>query len=171
MLLGYLQAVHQEECCTRFSFPRERSSREDSVSLPRLRYGGPHRGEILWVRPTNSNVHGFLSNPAYAGAFVYGRRANVHNGGSPSGAEDSPNRVSRPMEEWTAIHHDVYPAYISWEQFLANRERLRQNGYRIAENTRGAPRSGPALLAGLAVCGRCGRRMSTVYGGSKGHVG
>lgn len=140
--------------------------REDSVSLPRLRYGGPHRGEILWVRPTNSNVHGFLSNPAYAGTFVYGRRANVHDG-----VEGSPNRVSRPMEEWAAIHHDVYPAYISWEQFLANRERLRQNGYRIAENTRGAPRSGPALLAGLAVCGHCGRRMSTVYGGSKGNGG
>lgn len=65
----------------------------------------------------------------------------------------------------------MYPAYISWEQFLANRERLRQNGYRIAENTRGAPRKGPALLAGLAVCGHCGRRMSVVYGGSKGHGG
>jgi hypothetical protein len=65
----------------------------------------------------------------------------------------------------------VYPAYISWEQFLANQQRLRQNGYRLAENTRGAPRSGPALLAGLVVCGHCGRRMSVVYGGSKGHGG
>jgi hypothetical protein len=54
---------------------------------------------------------------------------------------------------------------------LANRKRLRQNGYRLAENTRGAPRSGPALLAGLAVCGHCSRRMSVVYGGSKGRGG
>nr|MBA2712789.1 recombinase zinc beta ribbon domain-containing protein [Rubrobacteraceae bacterium] len=75
------------------------------------------------------------------------------------------------MEEWTAVHHGVYPAYISWEQFLANKQRLHQNGYRLAENTRGAPRKGPALLAGLVLCGHCGRRMGVVYGGSKGKGG
>jgi DNA invertase Pin-like site-specific DNA recombinase len=139
---------------------------EDGATLPRFRYGGPHHGELLWLRPTTTSIHGFLSNPAYAGAFVYGRRATVREG-----VKDSPNRTTKPMEEWTAIHRDVYPAYISWEQFLANRERLRQNGYRLTENTRGAPRSGPALLAGLAVCGHCGRRMSVVYGGSKGQGG
>jgi DNA invertase Pin-like site-specific DNA recombinase len=142
------------------------SLREDGASLPRFRYGGPHHGELLWCRLTTTNIHGFLSNPAYAGAFVYGRRTTIRGG-----AKGSPNRVSKPMEEWTAIHHGVYPAYISWEQFLANQERLRQNGYRLAENTRGAPRSGPALLAGLAVCGHCSRRMSVVYGGSKGRGG
>ncbi|MCA1837277.1 MAG: recombinase family protein [Actinobacteria bacterium] len=136
---------------------------EDGVSLPRFRYGGPHHGELLWLRPTTTSIHGFLSNPAYAGAFVYGRRQSVRDG--------TKGRVTKPIEEWSAIHHDVYPAYISWEEFLANRERLRQNGYRLAENTYGAPRSGPALLAGLALCGHCGRRMSVVYGGSKGHGG
>jgi DNA invertase Pin-like site-specific DNA recombinase len=137
---------------------------EDGASLPRFRYGGPHHGELLWLRPTTTNIHGFLSNPAYAGAFVYGRRQSVRDG-------TTEGRATKPMEEWSTIHHDVYPAYISWEEFLANQERLRQNGYRIAENTRGAPRKGPALLAGLAVCGHCGRRMSVVYGGSKGHGG
>ncbi len=138
----------------------------DGASLPRFRYIGSHHGELLWCRPTRTNIHGFLSNPAYAGAFVHGRRATIRGSG-----EDSPGRTMKPMEEWTAVHHGVYPAYISWEQFLANRERLRQNGYRLAENTRGAPRSGPALLAGLAVCGCCGRRMGVVYGGSKGKGG
>nr|MDQ3302582.1 recombinase family protein [Actinomycetota bacterium] len=136
---------------------------EDGASLPRFRYGGPHHGELLWLRPTTTNIHGFLSNPAYAGAFVYGRRQNVRDG--------TKGRVTRPMEEWHTIHKDVYPSYVSWEQFLANRERLRQNGYRLAEGKRGAPRSGPALLAGLAVCGHCGRRMGVVYGGSKGQGG
>jgi hypothetical protein len=81
---------------------------EDGASLPRFRYGGPHHGELLWLRPTTTNIHGFLSNPAYAGAFVYGRRATVHDG-----AKGSPNRTTKPMEEWTAIHRDVYPAYIT----------------------------------------------------------
>jgi DNA invertase Pin-like site-specific DNA recombinase len=139
---------------------------EDGASLPRFRYGGPHHGELIWCRPTTTSIHGFLSNPAYAGAFVYGRRQSVRDG-----AEGSPNRVTKPMEEWSAIHHGVYPAYVSWERFLANQQRLRQNGYRLAENARGAPRSGPALLAGLVVCGHCGRRMGVVYGGSKGHGG
>ncbi len=139
---------------------------EDRASLPRFRYGGPHHGELIWCRPTTTSIHGFLSNPAYAGAFVHGRRATVRDG-----SKGSPGRVTKPMEEWSAIHRDAYPAYISWEEFLANRERLRQNGYRLAENTRGAPRGGPALLAGLAVCGHCGRRMGVVYGGSKGRGG
>jgi DNA invertase Pin-like site-specific DNA recombinase len=139
---------------------------QDGASLPRFRYGGPHHGELIWCRPTTTSIHGFLSNPAYAGAFVYGRRAAVHGG-----AESSPNRVTKPMDEWTAVHRGVYPAYVSWKEFLANRERLRQNGYRLAENARGAPRGGPALLAGLAVCGHCGRRMGVVYGGSKGRGG
>ncbi|MBA3617594.1 MAG: recombinase family protein [Rubrobacteraceae bacterium] len=53
---------------------------EDGASLPRFRYGGPHHGELIWCRPTTTSIHGFLSNPAYAGAFVYGRRATVHGG-------------------------------------------------------------------------------------------
>ncbi len=138
----------------------------EEVSLPRFRYLGPHHGELLWCRPTTTNIHGILSNPAYAGAFVYGRRPMVRDG-----SKNSRSRTVKPMEEWAVIRRDVYPAYISWEQFLVNKQRLQQNGYRLAENKRGAPRSGPALLAGLAVCGHCGRRMSVVYGGNKGHGG
>jgi DNA invertase Pin-like site-specific DNA recombinase len=138
----------------------------EGVSLPRFRYLAPHQGELMWCRPTTTNIHGFLSNPAYAGAFVYGRRPMVRDG-----SKNSRSRTVKPMEEWAVIRQDVYPAYISWEQFLANRERLQENGYRLTENQRGAPRSGSALLAGLAVCGHCGRRMSVVYGGNKGHGG
>jgi hypothetical protein len=64
---------------------------------------------------------------------------------------------------WTALHQDVYPAYISWEQFLANQERLAENASSFARRVRGAARKGEALLAGLAVCGRCGHQMRTVY--------
>ncbi|MDQ3496936.1 MAG: recombinase family protein [Actinomycetota bacterium] len=139
-----------------------KSLREDEVLLPRFRYGGLHTGELLWVRPTNANIYSILCNPAYAGAFVYGRRAKARDGSA------SPDRrVNKPMEEWITIHKDMYPAYISWEEFLANQQRLKQNGYRLTHNRLGAPRKGPALLSGLAVCGHCGRRMSVTYSGSK----
>ena len=57
------------------------------------------------------------------------------------------------------------PAYISWEQYLANQEQLRQN--RALKGSRGAPRRGEALLAGLVVCGKCGHHMNTRYPGDK----
>jgi len=138
-----------------------KSLREGEVLLPRFRYGGLHTGELLWVRPTNANIYSILCNPAYAGAFVYGRFAKARDGSA-----DPDRRVNKPMEEWIAVHKDMYPAYISWEEFLANRERLRRNGYRVTENRLGAPRKGPALLSGLAMCGCCGRRMGTIYSGS-----
>jgi hypothetical protein len=60
---------------------------------------------------------------------------------------------------------DRVPAYISWERFEANQERLKAN--RNLPNTPGAPRQGPAVLAGLVRCGRCGRRMMVRYAGPK----
>jgi DNA invertase Pin-like site-specific DNA recombinase len=139
------------------------SLRQDEILLPRVRRREPCAGELLWTRPTTASIYSILRNPAYAGAFVYGRRSKAHDGSA------SPDRmVEKPMEEWIAVHKDMYPAYISWETYLANTERLRQNGYHVAGNSLGAPREGPALLSGLAVCGCCGRRMDTIYsGGSK----
>src|SRR5207244_1356508 len=105
-----------------------------------------------------------LKNPAYAGAFVYGR-----HGRHPDWRPGQPERVThRPLEDWV-VHRDAYPAYISWEQFMANQARLADNASRFARWSRGAPRRGPALLAGLVVCGRCGRQMRVNYA-SHSHV-
>jgi hypothetical protein len=54
-----------------------------------------------------------------------------------------------------AEHH---PAYLGWEEFVSNQERLRQNWGQ--EGNRGAPREGRALLQGIVYCGICGRKMS-----------
>jgi hypothetical protein len=53
------------------------------------------------------------------------------------------------------------PAYITWEQYLCNTERLHQN--RTTATTRGTARQGIALLGGLVFCGRCGRRKGVLY--------
>ena len=63
---------------------------------------------------------------------------------------------------------DRLPAYISWDRFEANQARLTANRNRPA--TPGAPRSGPAMLAGLVRCGRCGRRMVVRYSGPNGRL-
>ena len=59
----------------------------------------------------------------------------------------------------------AHPGYIDWEQFLANQKRLAQNSNGYAAGHMGVPKKGSALLQGVAVCGRCGRRMSLRYTG------
>ena len=65
------------------------------------------------------------------------------------------------MAQWAVLIQDQLPAYITWEHYLKNQERLKQN--QSAPDTMGAPRDGVALLAGLLVCGRCGRRLHVSY--------
>jgi len=66
-----------------------------------------------------------------------------------------------PMSQWQVLKRDHLPAYITWERYLANLERLR----RRRTSATGAPRSGVALLTGLVVCGRCGWRLRATYRG------
>src|SRR3954452_117628 len=83
--------------------------------------------------------------------------------GSPRAIHrSSPRR--RPVEEWDIVVPGIYPAYLSYDQDLLNRHHLHDNLYNFAAKRRGAPREGRALLQGLVVCGRCGRRMAVSHG-------
>src|SRR5262249_59888553 len=98
------------------------------------------------------------------GAFAYGRRQIDPALRQPQ--RPAVGRTHRAMGEWLNLQHDVYPAYISWEQFLANQEKLRENStylIRRKEHRRGPAREGSALLQGLDVCGICGARMAVCY--------
>lgn len=136
-----------------------RSFRDDGLLLPRRQTAGWYAGELWWKRPSAPAIYAIVRNPAYAGAFVHGRTTlhQEHPPGTPG------RHVRQPLVEWTAVHQNVYPAYISWEQFMANQEQLADNASAFDRRARGAPRDGPALLAGLAVCGRCGHQMRVRY--------
>jgi len=137
------------------------------ILLPRHQTSGLLKGELLWKEPTESVLIEILHNPAYAGAFVYGRRPTDPMRHKP-GRRGS-GVVRKPMEEWVTIQHGVYPAYISWEQYLQNQARLADNMTAIQEKSasqrsgRGAPREGKALLQGMMCCGMCGYRMRVAY--------
>lgn len=136
-----------------------RSLRDDQVLLPRRQTGGIFAGQLLWKRPHEDAIYQILTNPAYAGAFVFGRT------GPPSdrraGHHASPIRRALPL--WTTVRQGVYPAFISWEQFVANQQRLADNASNFERRMRGATREGEALLAGLVVCGHCGHQMIASY--------
>ncbi len=136
-----------------------RALRDEGILLPRRQTAGAGAGEVQWKAPTEGAIYDILRNPAYAGAFVFGRHAVAP--GPPGGA--ARRRVHRPLAEWTALHQGVYPSYITWDEFMANQERLHDNASAFARRARAAPRAGAALLAGLAVCGHCGRQMHVAY--------
>jgi DNA invertase Pin-like site-specific DNA recombinase len=119
---------------------------------------GPDRGRLVWRRPNKTTIRNMLVHPMYAGAYVYGRR------GQHKGATGPLGRYFKPDKEWLVLLRDRMPAYITWDQYEANLRQLQSN--RSAQCEKGAIRSGGALLAGLVICGRCGRRLITSYGGS-----
>jgi DNA invertase Pin-like site-specific DNA recombinase len=133
---------------------------EHALKMPRLLQQGAEAGRIVWVRPTYQMIQQVLTSPVYAGVFVYGRRKREVSPGDPPLVAER----RRPVEEWDIVVPGVYPAYVSHDQFLLNRQHLQDNLYNFAAKGRGAPREGRALLQGLVVCGRCGRRMSVSHG-------
>ena len=120
---------------------------------------GPRRGQLEWRPPTRSLVARMLHHPIYAGAYSYGRRRVDHKRAASSGAKVRMREM--PMSKWIVLQRDRLPAYITWDHYLANQERLLQNRYQ--PGSLGAPRTGKALLSGLLVCGACGRRMQASY--------
>jgi DNA invertase Pin-like site-specific DNA recombinase len=135
----------------------------DGLKVPAQIWGGPRHGQVTWKEPDLSDVIRLLHNPTYAGAYVYGQREYDPFDRSPT---NNKARVHpRPLEDWPVCLHDVYPAYITWEQFVRNQEVLRSNGYGFGK--RGAPRRGRALLQGIVYCGRCGAKMSVLYYSTK----
>jgi excisionase family DNA binding protein len=126
------------------------------LSIPR-RQGD---GQILWKPPTIDAILQILHNPAYAGAFVYGRKRTLAHR-TTCGKKAQKNL---PLEQWKIVVKDKYPAYITWESFEQIQAMLRENVATYERDKfRGVPREGAALLQGLVYCGACGHKMSIQY--------
>ena len=135
-----------------------REFRRSGVLFPRRIHSGPGKGDVIWGKLEHSHVLRVLHNPRYAGVFVYGRsrvRKNV----------DGDCKVQQlPREEWHTFIPESHPACISWDEHERNLKRLRESAQAIGfDRRKSPPREGPALLQGLVICGRCGRRMTLRY--------
>ena len=135
-----------------------RHFREAGWLFPRRLATGPHAGEVAWGPLLHHRALRALKNPRYTGAFVYGRSRARR---TPSGGEA---RIPLPREAWHTLLLDHHPGYLSWQEYEVNLARLHENAQASGVDRRKSPpREGPALLQGLAVCGRCGGRMSVRY--------
>jgi DNA invertase Pin-like site-specific DNA recombinase len=130
----------------------------NDIRLPVRARTGARKGELDWRRPSIPTLAQMLRHPMYAGAYAYGRRIVAAKRHVSTGTGYRP---WVPMEQWKVLLKDRLPAYISWEQYLKNRERIEQN--RNGPDSLGVPRSGAALLSGLLVCGNCERHMQPSY--------
>lgn len=139
--------------------------RGQGLELPRRIQSGPDKGEIKWTKPSYHAIYRILKHPAYAGAYTYGKRHNVR----VPGTEKKTVTCVLPIEKWPVLIQDAFPGYITWEQYLKNQERLQQNAQK-GNWTKGAARSGIALLQGIAICGRCGRPLRTRYSNQPAYV-
>ena len=131
------------------------------IRIPVRVRGGPDRGQLEWRRPNRATLQSLLRHPGYAGAYRYGHRPIDPRKKQP-GRPATGEQIRRP-DECLVLIRDRPPAYITWDRFRANQDRLTAN--RNTAATAGAPRNGRAVLAGLVRCGRCGRRMVVRYPG------
>jgi DNA invertase Pin-like site-specific DNA recombinase len=136
---------------------------QNRLSFPTRLHGGIRDGQLLWRPLDHGRVLAILHNPSYAGTYVYGR-TKTRNALLPGEAPRIKGRMRRlPVEDWPSVLHDHHPGYITWEQFQRNQQRLIENCTLQHQEHRGALREGAALLQGLVLCGRCGRRMTIRY--------
>ena len=133
------------------------------IKLPRRQTSGLEAGNVIWKAASSAAVSSILGNPAYAGAFVYGRRSGDPRRKSPG--HPSTGRIRRSREHWLSVVKGVYPAYISWETFEEIQNTIAINRQKYEEHLRqkGVERRGAALLQGLVACRRCGRQMQIRY--------
>jgi len=137
------------------------------LRFPKRSYGGAWDGKLVWGNLTHGRVLGLLKNPCYAGTYTYGRyqyRRQI----TPQG-EVSKHTQRVAMSQWRVNLPAHHAGYLTWEEFLANQDRLAKNRTNAGEPILNGPaREGLALLQGLMLCGTCGHALTLRYRGNGG---
>lgn len=142
-----------------------KSFREKKLLFPTRLRTGADRGEVVWRELTQSRVLRALHNPRYAGIFAFGRIRTIKQ---PNGGH---KYIKIPKEDWPIFIPDIHEAYITREEYENNLQRLKKNFQAYGgDRPQSPPREGPALLQGLILCGKCGKRMTLRYHIRKGQL-
>ncbi len=137
-----------------------RWARRTGYRVPTRRSFADGTTELTWQPLQRSRLGEIIKSPIYAGAYAYGRRPERKV--VVKGKIRSVRRWAAP-DEWQVLIQGAHEGYISWEEYLSNLDKLQENA--ALRPSQGAPREGRALLTGLLICGRCGRRLRIQYWG------
>jgi DNA invertase Pin-like site-specific DNA recombinase len=140
--------------------------RSEGLSFPSQYNDGT---DIRWGDPTYTAIHSILTNPVYAGAYVYGKSRHER-------VLDEEGKIKRrsrklPQSQWAVLIHEHHEGYIDRATYDANQTRIGTNIRPRPHQPGGAVREGAALLQGIAVCGHCGRKLRTQYSGRNARPG
>jgi excisionase family DNA binding protein len=134
--------------------------RQERIDLPTAVQGRQGR-MVRWGSPRYHAVHRLLTNPVYAGAYVFGR--TISRTRVEGGRKVITHGVARRREDWMVLIRDRHDGYISWEEYDRNQTIIAGNANMKGAMVAGAVRNGGALLVGLLRCGRCGRKFKVLH--------
>ncbi len=130
---------------------------EREILIGRRVVNGLQPNDLTWHRANRSTILDVLRHPIYAGAYVYGRSKSITTGDANGSRRTVQRRVGK--DDWEVLIRDKVPAYITWEQWERNQQKLRENSTHFGFGvSRGA-----SILAGRVVCAKCGAGMSVHY--------
>ncbi len=139
--------------------------REQGIEMPVNRND---RGDVLWKAASYSWLHMVLTNPVYAGSYVYGRTVGV---ATMTGDGSIRRKIARKRtEDASVLLHDRHDGYIDRQTFERVQSMITSNSQSHRRPGPGAPRIGQALLAGLLRCRRCGAKLVVNYSGTSVRV-
>jgi len=140
--------------------------RSEDLSFP-AQYN--HGTAIRWGAPTYTAIHSILTNPAYAGAYVYGKTRHERMLDEEGKIKQRSRKL--PQSQWAVLIHAHHEGYIDRATYEANQARIGKNVRPRPHQPGGAVREGAALLQGIASCGHCGRKLRTQYPGRNARPG
>ena len=124
--------------------------------------------KIQWKAPAYHSVMQILHNPAYAGAYAFGK--STCRVTMADGRARKTSGHAKPIDSWNALIRDHHAGYITWQEYEENRNLLLENAHMKKRAARKSARGGRALMTGLLRCGRCGRMMRVFYGMAQGNA-
>jgi recombinase/recombinase-like zinc beta ribbon protein len=130
--------------------------RQERIELP-IASHGPQGRTVQWRLPNYHTLHRLLTNPVYAGAYVFGR--TVTRARFEAGRKVVTHGVARRREEWEVLIRDHHDGYITWEAYDRNQTIIAGNANMKGSMVPGSVRNGIGLLVGLLRCGHCGRKL------------
>jgi len=133
---------------------------QQQIPLPSVR-GPEDAQEMIWQPARYHAVHSVLTNPIYAGAYVYGRSQTVRR--LEAGQKRVVRQLRRRREEWSVLILNHHEGYIDWDVYESNQKVITDNDNARGGLVRGAIKNGDALLAGLLRCGHCGAKLLAQY--------
>jgi excisionase family DNA binding protein len=138
---------------------------DEGIKMPIVVYG-PGGRMVEWRLPRYNAIHRLLTNPIYAGAYVFGRtgsRVRIE-----AGRKLITRSVRRLQQDWEVLIRDHHEGYISWRDYENNQRTIKGNANMKGEMVPGSVRNGGGLLAGLLRCGHCGRKLKVQHNGLRG---